>query len=187
MPEFTLETVLFIVCIGVFTVAASVWDLRTRKIPNKLTVTGFVLGLLYQIAFHGVAGLREAGLGFAVGFGFFFLLWILGSGGGGDVKLMAALGVALGPKLTIMVIVAATLFVLVGSVGVIGWSFITHGLFETKRKFVATSEGPKRQSKSDEAITANRQKRRIMAFALPVALATWLVVLLNVVSGPLGR
>jgi len=26
-----------------------------------------------------------------------------------------------------------------------------------------------------------------MAFALPVALATWLVVLLNVVSGPLGR
>lgn len=190
MPELTLETVLFVTCIGVFTVAASVWDLRTRRIPNKLTVTGLVLGLLYQVSFHGVAGLREAGLGFAVGFGFFFLLWILGSGGGGDVKLMAALGVALGPKLTIMVIVASTLFVLVGSVIVIGWSFITYGLWQTKRKFIATKKGTKRQSKSAETIVADRQKRRIMAFALPVALATWLVVLLNVaavVSGPLSR
>lgn len=190
MPELTLETVLFVVCIGVFTVIASVWDLRTRKIPNKLTVTGLVLGLLYQVSFHGVGGLREAGLGFAVGFGFFFLLWILGSGGGGDVKLMAALGVALGPKLTIMVIIASTLFVLVGSVAVISLSFITHGIWGTKRKFVATSEGGKQRKISAEMNAQNRQKRRIMAFALPVALATWLVVLLNVaavVSGPLSR
>lgn len=190
MFELTLGNILFVACIVVFTAVASVWDLRTRRIPNAVTVTGFVVGLLYQVSFHGLAGLREAALGFCVGFGFFFLLWMLGSGGGGDVKLMAAVGVFLGPKLTVMVIVASTLFVLVGSLAVIAWSFLTRGVFGTKRKYHRETKDGKKSKVPVEAAAAERQKRRIMAFALPVALATWLVVLLNaaaVVSGPLSR
>lgn len=74
------------------------YDLRFRRIPNWLTLPALVFGLGYHLITGGLMGLGYSALGVAVGFAFFFLFYVLGGMGAGDVKLMAALGSFLGPK-----------------------------------------------------------------------------------------
>ena len=76
---------------------ACVTDLNTRRIPNGLTFGAALVGFLYQFLSGGVDGLGHAALGWLVGAAIFFLPFALGGLGGGDVKLLAALGAWLGP------------------------------------------------------------------------------------------
>lgn len=54
-------------------------------------------GLCYHGVRHGWEGAITAVLGTAAGFGIFFLLYVFGGMGGGDVKLLAGFGSLLGP------------------------------------------------------------------------------------------
>ena len=76
---------------------ASVFDLRTRRIPNLLTFGGAALAIAYAGTAHGLAGLAHALEGWLVGLLIFFPLFLLGGLGAGDVKLMAGLGAWMGP------------------------------------------------------------------------------------------
>jgi prepilin peptidase CpaA len=76
---------------------ACVTDLRTRRIPNVLTLGAALAGLLYQSVNGGIDGLGHAALGWLVGALIFILPFALRGLGGGDVKLLAALGAWLGP------------------------------------------------------------------------------------------
>jgi len=79
-------------------VVAAVFDVRFRRIPNWLTVSGVVLGVaLNTVIGRPLAGPAFALEGFALGFGFFFVLYLLHATGAGDVKLMAAVGAVVGP------------------------------------------------------------------------------------------
>lgn len=180
MPEMTLELIVFLLAVGGFTLAASFTDLRYRRIPNKLTLPMFLAGLVFQIAFNGWsgdgtlagAGLQSALLAFLVGFGTLFVLWMIGGGGGGDVKLMGALSVWLGFSLTLRVLIVSTLVVMVSTVAVMVWSVLILGPRRAKSKYLATGKDRPTAETVDQ-----KQQRRIMAYAIPVAVATWLVVL----------
>ena len=52
-------------------------------------------------ALAGLAGLRTAAFGLALGFALYFPLWLLGARGAGDVKLLAAAGSIVGPANTL--------------------------------------------------------------------------------------
>lgn len=164
MPHLSVHAILFAACVGAFTLLTAVRDLRTRKIPNVLTLPMFAAGLVYQAAVHGGSGLADAGLAFLLGFGTLFVLWIIGGGGGGDVKLMGALSVWLGFRMTLWVMAGSTLLVLLGTIAVLLWSLLHAGLRRTR-------------GTSPDDRDAPRPQRRIMAYAVPVALATWAVVL----------
>ena len=71
-------------------------DLKTRRIPNYLTLGGVLGGLGFQLGYHGLPGLLDGLAG--LGLGFFLLLgpYLLGGMGAGDVKASAALGAWLG-------------------------------------------------------------------------------------------
>jgi prepilin peptidase CpaA len=84
------------VILGVAAVACLV-DLRSRRIPNWLTLAAAVAGAVYQVAQSGTSGLLTAGEGWLIGAAIFFLPFALGGLGAGDVKLLAALGAWLGP------------------------------------------------------------------------------------------
>jgi prepilin peptidase CpaA len=78
-------------------VAAAIYDVRYRRIPNWLTVSGVVVGFLINWRI----GLPEGGLLFALqglgaGFGIYLVLYVLRAMGAGDVKLMAAVGALVG-------------------------------------------------------------------------------------------
>jgi prepilin peptidase CpaA len=70
---------------------------RSRKIPNLLTVTAAGLGGLYHLATASWSGLAWSAGGAAVGLAVFLPIFVLRGIGGGDVKLLAALGAWLGP------------------------------------------------------------------------------------------
>ena len=70
---------------------AGVWDLRTGRIPNKLTYGAMAVGLLLA-ALQGQAVVLASIVGFLVGFSIFAVAFKAGMMGGGDVKLMGAIG-----------------------------------------------------------------------------------------------
>jgi prepilin peptidase CpaA len=72
-------------------------DVRTRRIPNYLTLGTAAAGLAYNLIFHGWPGVLGGFLGLLMGFGFLILPYIWGGMGAGDVKALAALGAWLGP------------------------------------------------------------------------------------------
>ncbi len=70
--------------------AGAVSDVRSRRIPNLLTGASVVLGLLLHL---GAGGWRQMGMAAAaglVGGAVFFVFFVAGGMGAGDVKLMAA-------------------------------------------------------------------------------------------------
>ena len=88
---------------------AAVWDLSTRRIPNWLTGTVFLSGLVAAAGFRGGNGLLDALAG-ALLMGIpFVLLFVLGGGGAGDAKLMAALGTWLGAGNGVLVLFAVVM------------------------------------------------------------------------------
>ena len=80
----------------VLVIVAAIWDIRTRRIPNWLTLSGVVLGVTLNTFLFELAGLWFSLKGLGVAFGVYFVLYLLRAMGAGDVKLMAAVGAAAG-------------------------------------------------------------------------------------------
>jgi prepilin peptidase CpaA len=76
-------------------------DLKSRRIPNYLTLGTAVAGLVFNLMAHGLPGLVDGILGMILGFALLLLPYLFGGMGAGDVKALAALGAWLGPKLTL--------------------------------------------------------------------------------------
>lgn len=182
MFELSLASTILVIAVAALTGVAAITDIRWRKIPNKLTLPMFALGWVYQGWFYGLNGLGNAALGFLVGFGVLFVLWMVGGGGGGDVKLMGALSVWLGYRMTLAVMVISTVFVICVTGGVLVWSLVTAGMGKSKTRFLATGKGygaKQKDGKRSQETIAQKQQRRVMAYAIPVAVATWAVVIWN--------
>jgi len=77
-------------------VLAGASDLRTRRIPNALTVTGLGIALALRGAV-GVEPLAIGLMGAVIAFVPAVLLVVVGGLGGGDAKLLAAVGAFVGP------------------------------------------------------------------------------------------
>lgn len=80
----------------VLAAGATVTDVTSARIPNTLTVAGAIAGVLAHALLPGGAGLAASLAGLGAGLLVFFPIFALGGLGGGDVKLMAALGTWLG-------------------------------------------------------------------------------------------
>ncbi|CBJ52060.1 A24 family peptidase [Ralstonia solanacearum] len=77
---------------------AAVWDVRTRRVPNWLVISGLAIALLVQCLEHGVlTGSWTWLLGTATGLGLLLGIYLLGGMGAGDVKLMGAVGAFMAP------------------------------------------------------------------------------------------
>ena len=76
--------------------AAALIDIRSRRIPNVLTVPLFAAGLVQAAWFDGFDGLKSSLLA-AVILGLpYVVLFVFAGGGAGDAKLMAGIGAWLG-------------------------------------------------------------------------------------------
>lgn len=82
-------------------IIAVVTDLKAQRIPNKLTFTIIVAAIAYHGLTKGVDGLGFSLAGLGLGLAVMILPYLLGVMGGGDVKLMAAIGACLGAPDTI--------------------------------------------------------------------------------------
>ncbi len=169
----------FVALVGLYTAAAAVMDIIKHRIPNYLTVPAATLGLLYHTLYHNAQGfgfypegiLFSLG-GFAVGFSLLILPWILGGGGMGDVKLLAALGAWLGIKLMLIAFAVSALIAAMMALTVLIYSAFSKGVTATKNKYMASMCSTGKNGRKSK-----RKLRRVLPFAVPVALSTWTLIL----------
>jgi prepilin peptidase CpaA len=88
---------------------AAIIDAWKFKIHNALTLPLLVAGLFYHAVVGGPAGLVGSFLGALLGFGLLLAPYLMGGLGGGDVKLLAAVGAWLGIPFTLCIFIAASL------------------------------------------------------------------------------
>lgn len=82
-------------------------DWRFRRIPNWLTVSGFVLGLGINCVLSGWSGIKGGLEGAAIAIAVLIIPVILRGIGAGDLKLTIALGACLGPRKFLNVLLAS--------------------------------------------------------------------------------
>jgi prepilin peptidase CpaA len=88
---------------------AAVTGFCSFKIHNALTFPLIASGLVDHAITGGSAGLASGASAMGVGFGVFFLVYLLGGMGGGDVKLMAGVGAWLGAPGTLVIAAIASI------------------------------------------------------------------------------
>jgi len=154
-----VSSYLFVGVVGAYTLLAAATDLRKRRIPNWLTVPAAVAGLSFHLFAPSGWGLTSALAGFAIGFGLLLLPFLIGGGGAGDVKLLAALGVWLGPHYMLVAFVLSIGAAALLAIGVLFVNAIRNGIAASRR--LACTE-----LHEGESI-------RVLPFAVPVAVCTW--------------
>ena len=155
-----LSSIVQFIGVGALTVTAMVTDLKWRRIPNWLTVAAFVLGLIFHTVVLGWQGLGFSLGGFAVGFGVLFVLWCIGGGGGGDVKLMGAMGAWLGAKATIFVFLLSAFMAFLCLIVLMMWGLVM----------------PSTVTAGGEATGTQALFKRTIPYAVPAGLSAWLVL-----------
>lgn len=81
---------------------ASAFDLRQRRIPNRLLAGGLLAAMVMHLASGTASALLTTYLaGFTLGLLMFLPLYLAGGMAAGDVKLMATVGAFLGPALVL--------------------------------------------------------------------------------------
>ena len=112
LPVFLASSFLLLICLT---------DTLHSRIPNLFTLGLTLVGLTYNLAVAGLAGLTTSVSGLAAGLALLLIPYLMGGMGAGDVKALAALGALLGPQAILIV------FAYTGLVG--GVMAIVHYLF----------------------------------------------------------
>lgn len=129
MPAHTLDVVLVMVL-----AVCAVADITRGRIPNAITFPAIVFGL--AAAAFGAPGVRAAVEGLAAGAAALYIAFALGATGGGNIKLMAAVGALKGLS---FVVTALFCSILVGGVWaalVLIWTGQTRGVVSDLGKMI---------------------------------------------------
>lgn len=73
-------------------IISTIYDITHHRIPNKITLPAIVFGFILNVYYSGFLGLKNSFLGTALGIGLLIIPFALGVIGGGDVKLLGAIG-----------------------------------------------------------------------------------------------
>jgi len=84
-------------------------DLKYQLIPNAITLPSIFLGLALNVFFRGAPGFIDGLLGILLGLVLFIIPFIIGGLGGGDVKLIMAIGAIMGMQFNLECIVATVI------------------------------------------------------------------------------
>lgn len=102
-------------------VAAAVFDCRSRRIPNWLSLSGWLIAPLLYLFLDGFSGLQASGYGLALTLLLTFPLFAIGWMGAGDVKLMAAAGAYVGIDMALPLLLGILVTGGVLALGVLAW------------------------------------------------------------------
>ena len=169
----------------IFSVA--LWGVQLGGIAEPLEYTTAELGKLegvrFDVMFSYLCQITPlwALAGFLVGFFILFLGFVIGGVGGGDVKLLAALGIWLGVKWFLIVFCTAILLGAVLSV----CALIAKGPMRMIRRMnnmkkFGSAEDPKRAGKKERRSRDN--PKQLNPFAIPVALSVGFFLVLFITN-----
>ena len=104
-----MSNTLPLIVVAAAAIAAAAIDLRIRRVPNVLTAGIALVGLGIAATGLGRVGLWLSLAGLLVGLSVMLPGYLIGAMGGGDVKLLAAVGTLLGPGATLRAFVASAI------------------------------------------------------------------------------
>lgn len=115
---------LFLIILSCHLIVIAFIDLDHMIIPDEIVISIIIISILYRITGYSIGqplAIGSALLGLLVGGGVFLLVAILSGGGmgGGDIKLMGALGLFFGLKLILLTMLAAVVIGAIVSVGLL--------------------------------------------------------------------
>jgi Flp pilus assembly protein protease CpaA len=193
-PDSVVLAWAFYLALVSITVVATYTDLRYLQIPKWLTLPALALGVLFNIVlgawtgaevmrgrflFGGEGGFTGAldGLmlsvtGCLTGFGLFFVMFVLGTCRGGDVKLFAAVGAWVGPILALIVLIGTVVAVVVMGVAHLAWNMATHGFGRTYKDYTLRGAAKQRGKKNEPKTT----RARLTAYSPAVAISAAVVL-----------
>ena len=156
-------------------IVACAFDLRTRRIPNALTIGAALAGLVFHRVTGGLDGAAFAATGWLVGLCLFLPFFVLRGMGGGDVKLLAALGAWLGGNQVLWLAVYTGI-----AGGVMGvWVAVASGYMKTALRNVlgAVQFWGTAGLKPVPGLTLESSNSPRLAYALPILAGTLMVML----------
>jgi len=153
---------------------ACVTDIRRRRIPNVLTFGAAAAGVVFHGATGGTHGLVLAVSGWSVGLLVFLPFFMLGGMGGGDVKLLAALGAWVGPGDAVWLAIYSSLAGGVLGVGVaLSRNYLGTALRNLKTMFVSWwLVGPRPLA----SMTLEDSKAPRLAYAVPMLIGAMVTI-----------
>lgn len=160
-------------------IIASVTDVRSRRIPNKLVVALGLLGVVYSVLLLPPAeGASRALISCAIGFVLWIPFYVLRMLGAGDVKLFAAASCWLAPS---QVFAAALVSALAGGILSVIGLVLAHGLGLTTFRILHVARDPKLLA-TPLAVPAGRKTLPYgLAMAVGLAIAAWFPRLVSLV------
>lgn len=199
--------IIFTAVVALFTLTAAITDARWCKIPNKLTLPVAAAGIVFHTGVFLWAWITKfdpttalprdaitgdltplgimqaeimsigptwAVLGFLVGFLLLLTPLLMGGGGGGDVKLLAALGAWLGIRWILLVfmlgvMIAAFIMII---------KLVIAGPTKSMRQTRKILEESKQSSGKDKKAGPPKKRKRLLAFGVPMAISTWIILAL---------
>ncbi|OXT07664.1 prepilin peptidase [Thermoanaerobacterium thermosaccharolyticum] len=113
---FSIELLFYLFLLSLLIVIAFI-DIEHKIIPNKIILTGLIVGAIFRVLMLNY-GVWDYVIGFVLGGGVLLLISLLSGGGmgGGDIKLMAMIGLFIGWKLTLLTLFIAALLGAVGGI-----------------------------------------------------------------------
>ncbi len=172
----TFQVVSFAPLIAAISWSAIV-DLRSRRIPNWLTLPLLVAGLAGAGMGYLPITFGQSWAGLGIGFAMAFAVFALNAMGGGDVKLMAAIGAWVGPLLVFEVFAAAAIFGMIIVVAQSAASGRLGELFRGTAALAARAAATRDLSCPAELADETTSGRKPLPFAVPALAGTLLVLL----------
>lgn len=153
-----------VLCVATFT------DLRSRRIPNWLTLPFLAAGIAVSVWMHGWHGVWQSLGGFVLGALIFGLMHFMGGMGMGDVKLAAAIGAWIGPEQLLLALVVTGL---AGGIMALSWAIFsgfTTDLLRGSGELVFGWRG--RSTMAHPELVLSNPKARKMPYAPAIAIGT---------------
>lgn len=162
------QQLISILVLMVMLVPSAIGDYQRQKVPNWLSMSGWILGPVVAWGCTGLSGVSDAllGLGFMVAL--FFPLWMLHWFGAADVKLMGSVGALTGiadaPAVLLGVLLAGL---------VLGSSMLLYkrGLYPLWKRMV------RRSGAVHDFDTDLVSEPIVLPYAIPIAFGTMLTIL----------
>jgi prepilin peptidase CpaA len=154
----------------VFVALCVVVDVRTRRIPNVVSGPGMLLGIVLNTVYLGMSGLLVSLTGLVVVIGLLIWPFTMGGIGGGDVKMMGAIGALLGPRLAVMGLCAG---MIMGGAAMV-WHLLRRGRLREKVMATATMFQAAAMTRSLDPLRVSAADRGAIAlpYSVPLGLGT---------------
>ncbi len=153
-------------------------DLRARRIPNWLSFSIVLTGLVQSFMPGSLISPGWALLGCTVGLSLPLMLFVLGALGGGDVKLLTGVGAWLGPW-GVLCVFAIQAVIGMGIVLVQAWASGRLGALVRNSAMLAMNVGHVQQLGVEHVKSTGQSCRSIekpLPFAIPVLVSTVIVI-----------